>query len=750
MDETTLRYRKPPSAAIPSTQTTEDDTVDDIVEKRHAQICRSQYSKTIGLAAVILASIMTTFCKLSHPDQVVFDEVHFGKFAGYYLKRTYYFDVHPPLGKMMNAAVGYILGFDGSYEFDAIGDKYADHNVPYIGMRALPAGLNVMSTALIFGIMNQSGYATITCMLTASMYLLDNAMIAQQRLIMLDSALIFYMLATIYSYIRFYKLRDRPFSLPWFSWMTATAAAMGMTLSVKMVGLFLVGSIGTVVLVDIWDLLDARRGISLKRLTFHMMARTIVFTTVPIAVYLFWFYLHFAILNQSGPGDAYMSPRFQSSLANSPISIQSLDIHFGDVINLQHDETEAYLESNENRYPLRYEDGRISSQGYQVTGMNGEPDANCWWRVVRAEEVGGDAKPNKPVQHGDVIQLQHVASSRYLLTHDVASPTIPTNQEFTTADESEKNNTHTHFKVHLNDHANGQTWQTYMKSARLVHSATSVALWTHKKTLLPEWGRGHQEVNGNKNPTDKSNFWTAREIRGKNATEINMAKKRDAQPLSFLDKFFELQKKMLIHNSRLTKPHPYQSTPIVWPLMTKGISYWSDKETRQQIYLLGNVVGWWMMLLSNTFAMGFFVADQLAQRRGVSLLDERIRRRFIRSSGFFLILYGFHYLPFYAMGRSLFLHHYLPAATCGYLLFGAVFQFLFIRGVDTGYTSWTSRAQTSFKTYAAAATILALQLYVYLLLSPLTYGTPGLALEQLEDRQLIDGWRFQHMDKRNL
>lgn len=72
----------------------------------------------------------------------------------------------------MNAAAGYLLGFDGLYEFDAIGDKYADYDVPYIGMRALPAGLNVLNTALIFGIMNRSGYATITCMLTAAMYLL--------------------------------------------------------------------------------------------------------------------------------------------------------------------------------------------------------------------------------------------------------------------------------------------------------------------------------------------------------------------------------------------------------------------------------------------------------------------------------------------------------------------------------------------------------------------------------------------------
>ena len=102
-----------------------------------------------------------------------------------------------------------------------------------------------------------------------------------------------------------------------------------------------------------------------------------------------------------------------------------------------------------------------------------------------------------------------------------------------------------------------------------------------------------------------------------------MSKKKDVDPISFLSKFLELQKKMLIHNGRLTKPHPYQSTPLIWPLMTRGISYWSDKETRQQIYLLGNVTGWWMMLLSNMFALGFFIVDQLAQRRGVSLFDER-------------------------------------------------------------------------------------------------------------------------------
>jgi dolichyl-phosphate-mannose-protein mannosyltransferase len=119
----------------------------------------------------------------------------------------YYFDVHPPLAKMMIAAIGYLLGFDGVYDFANIGDSYPDHSVPYIGLRALPAGLNVLSVGLIYNMMKESGYSMIICVLTAGMYIFDNAMVAQNRLILLDSMLLFFMLATMYSYIRFRKLR---------------------------------------------------------------------------------------------------------------------------------------------------------------------------------------------------------------------------------------------------------------------------------------------------------------------------------------------------------------------------------------------------------------------------------------------------------------------------------------------------------------------------------------------------------------
>ncbi|CDW96703.1 hypothetical protein, partial [Sporisorium scitamineum] len=114
----------------------------------------------ITIALFILAAALR-FYRISFPDQVVFDEVHFGKFAAYYLRREFHFDVHPPLAKLINAFGGYLAGFDGHFEFDQIGDKYLENNVPYVRMRAIPAIIGSLQVPLIYVIMRQSGYAPV-------------------------------------------------------------------------------------------------------------------------------------------------------------------------------------------------------------------------------------------------------------------------------------------------------------------------------------------------------------------------------------------------------------------------------------------------------------------------------------------------------------------------------------------------------------------------------------------------------------
>ena len=92
----------------------------------------------------------------------------------------------------------------------------------------------------------------------------------------------------------------------------------------------------------------------------------------------------------------------------------------------------------------------------------------------------------------------------------------------------------------------------------------------------------------------------------------------------FLFKYLELQRLMFYHNNALTSSHPYASQPISWPFLLRGVSFWTKgDEIRQQIYLLGNPIGWWLAVGSLSVLTGILFADQLTRRRGLETIEER-------------------------------------------------------------------------------------------------------------------------------
>jgi hypothetical protein len=119
-----------------------------------------------------------------------FDEVHFGKFASYYIRREFFFDVHPPLcvsfvllpreqtlilsfrAKLLLAFAGWAIGYDGHFEFENIGESYVENKVPYIGLRVLPAILGSLVPPVVYAIMRESGYPRIVAILSASLVLI--------------------------------------------------------------------------------------------------------------------------------------------------------------------------------------------------------------------------------------------------------------------------------------------------------------------------------------------------------------------------------------------------------------------------------------------------------------------------------------------------------------------------------------------------------------------------------------------------
>lgn len=155
-----------------------------------------------------------------------FDEVHFGKFAAYYILREYYFDVHPPFAKLLLGLAGWFVGFDGKFEFEAIGDSYSEHHIPYMGMRSMPAVFGSLTVTIMYQIMKECGFPVVVCSFTALLIAIgksrgfksivlsrglrifvDNGHICQTRLILLDAALVFFVALSLYTYIRFRKVR---------------------------------------------------------------------------------------------------------------------------------------------------------------------------------------------------------------------------------------------------------------------------------------------------------------------------------------------------------------------------------------------------------------------------------------------------------------------------------------------------------------------------------------------------------------
>ena len=525
--------------------------------------------------------------------------------------------------------MGWFVGYDGHFLFDNIGDSYISNKVPYVAFRAMPALLGALTVPTVFLIMWESGYSLPAAVVAAGLVLFDNAHIGQTRLILLDATLVYAMSMSILCYVRFYKMRHEPFSQKWWKWLLLTGVALSCVISTKYVGVFSFFTIGSAVAIDLWDLLDVKRkggALSLPEFGKHFAARAVGLIVVPFIIYLFWFQVHFSILTRSGPGDDFMTPAFQETLADNVMSAQSVGIDYFDSISIKHKETKTYLHSHPDRYPLRYDDGRVSSQGQQVTGYPYN-DTNNYWQIMPGDIVDlENQEPGHQVKNGDFVKLRHLVTDTYLLSHDVASPYYPTNQEFTTVALDQANGERyndTLFEIKIENGKPGQQLKSVSGHFKLIHVPTRVAMWTHT-TPLPDWAYKQAEINGNKNIQQSSNIWYVEEVPSiPKDSPRNIKEERKVKTLPFFKKYIELQRAIFYHNNALTSSHPYASQPIQWPFLLRGVSFWTQNETRQQIYFLGNPIGWWLASSLLAVFAGIIGADQLSQRRGIDSLDER-------------------------------------------------------------------------------------------------------------------------------
>lgn len=189
-------------------------------------------------------------------------------------------------------------------------------------MRLLPATLGLALVPLTYLTLRALQTRAATALLGSLFILFENGLITQSRFILLDSPLIFFTALSIFFWVGFSNEndvpRDRhgkvgPFSRRWYAWLVLTGLALGAVVSCKWVGLFTIATVGVLTIVQLWALLGDLR-VPIPLLARHFVARAICLIAIPALFYMGMFAIHFAILNNSGEGDGFMSSEFQHTL----------------------------------------------------------------------------------------------------------------------------------------------------------------------------------------------------------------------------------------------------------------------------------------------------------------------------------------------------------------------------------------------------------------------------------------------------
>ncbi|CAM0142831.1 unnamed protein product [Umbelopsis sp. WA50703] len=639
----------------------------------------------VAFMITVVACVVRLY-KIWEPTSVVFDEVHFGQFAGKYINHTFFFDVHPPLAKLLIAGVGSAAGYDGDFDFNTIGKDYLESGVPYVAMRLFCGILGVLTIPMAYLTVKASGHSTPAALIAAALTCFENGLVANNRLILLDPPLLFFISLTIFAWAKFSDPRLQPFTGPWRRWLVLTGFS-----TIK-------------ALWEFWGDL----AVSPSAFGRHFIYRALCLIVLPALIYIFTFGVHFIVLPFHGDGDTHMSPAFQETLVGNEQIETFSDVAYGSVISIRHLNTNGgYLHSHASRYVSGSEQQQVTLYGYK--------DDNNLWKIRKGgENYTENDNELEFVQDGDIVRLEHVVTSPIKLhSHDVRPPV--TDVEY--HDEVSgygfpdfDGDANDYWRVEIYEHSSddedaGERLKAINTIFRLIHYNEGCALFSHK-VKLPKWGFEQQEVTCIKGGTIPKTLWYIEE------NEHHLLPD-DAEVVTydhpgFWDKFLELNRVMWTTNSGLTESHPYGSRPASWPILQRGISMWTEGE--KHIYLLGNPAVYW----STTWAIFsyFFV-------RGILLLrDQRgyhdkfgITGQFFKDSiGYFIAGWALHFLPFILMDRQLFLHHYMPALYFGILAFAATFDLL-------------TKHLRPGKKFVVATMFITVVVAIFLVYSPITYGT---------------------------
>lgn len=219
--------------------------------------------------AVFALALFTRFYKLAEPAGVVFDESHFGRFTNQYTARTYFFDIHPPLGKLVFWLMGRLVGYnhppganpalrpylsrDDDCRYEHISEQYHP-DCKFVWLRAVSAAHSSATILIMYLIGRRWSGNVWGGLLSSGLLLFDMLNHIEGRLVLMDVQLIFWCMLSLYASMLWWdRLNEdaeaedceksgRPTSARrmgdgWWKWCVAIGLCCGNAFSVKMTGL---------------------------------------------------------------------------------------------------------------------------------------------------------------------------------------------------------------------------------------------------------------------------------------------------------------------------------------------------------------------------------------------------------------------------------------------------------------------------------------------------------------------------------
>lgn len=253
-------------------------------------------NSSLLVGILLLASVLTHFVWLDWPAEVVFDEVHFGKFiTAYCCTGERIFDIHPPHAKLLIAAAAVAGGYRGNFSFERIGQPYGE--VPVVALRIVPALAGMMLPLIIFGLLRQLGTSPLTAFMGGALAVFDNALTVQTRLMLLDGVL----LAATFGSLRAFLAAEARGGWRRIAFFALAGGLASLAVGVKFTGLAALGLLGIIVMVR---LLRERTWLEVKR---RLIEAAVIVISAAV-VYAAGWVVHFAVLTVPGPGDVWQVP----------------------------------------------------------------------------------------------------------------------------------------------------------------------------------------------------------------------------------------------------------------------------------------------------------------------------------------------------------------------------------------------------------------------------------------------------------